>query len=96
MDAFADEQRPARYLVELTGLECGWEDIQALTANLRSAAEGLGGSVRFLRSVFVPEDGSCFLIYEAPSAAAAEEAALRAELAVERVHESLTLSLSSD
>jgi uncharacterized protein DUF4242 len=96
MDAFGDEQRATRYLVELTRPDAGWEDIQAMTASLRSAAEELGGSVRFLRSVFVPEDGSCLLIYEAPSAAAAEEAASRAQLAVERVHEALALSVSSD
>ena len=94
MDAFANEQRPTRYLVELTRPDAGWEDIQALTASLRSAAAELGGSVRLLRSVFVPDDGSCLLIYEAPSAAAAEEAARRGEVGIGRVRESLTLSVA--
>ncbi len=51
----------------------------------RRAAEvlGAGGApVRFLRSVYVPEDDTCFLLYEAPAedivAAALARAGLRA------------------
>jgi hypothetical protein len=44
-----------------------------------------GTPVRYLRSIFVPEDEICFLLYEAGSADAVREAALRARLPVERV-----------
>jgi hypothetical protein len=98
-DAYDGEQRSTKYLVELTRPESGWEDMQAVTARLRAAADELGelgGNVRFLRSVFVPEDESCFLIYEADSAAMASEAARRAELAVGRVQEALVLTPTAE
>lgn len=38
--------------------------------------------MRFLRSVFVPEDGTCFCLYEAPSAEDVHEAVRRAALPV--------------
>ena len=39
-----------------------------------------GRSVRCLRSIFVPEDETCFLLYEAPAAEVVEEAVRRAGL----------------
>ena len=44
-----------------------------------------GTPVRYLRSIFVPEDETCFLLYEAGSADAVRQAALRAGLAFERI-----------
>lgn len=79
---------PRRYLIELTPHESGFDDIRALTDRARAAAEELaraGSPVRFLRSVFVPEDGSCFLLFEAASVQQAQQAATRAQLAVRRV-----------
>jgi hypothetical protein len=76
---------PGRYLVELTQSKSGFDDIQALAARSRTACDELsreGTPVRFLRSVFVPEDGSCFLLLEAPSAQDAGLAVRRAELGV--------------
>jgi hypothetical protein len=52
-----------------------------------------GTPVRFLRSVFVPEDESCFFLYEGPSAEVVRDAAGRAELAVAQVDETITLEL---
>jgi hypothetical protein len=46
--------------------------------------------VRFLRSVFVPEDESCFYLYEAASADDVREAARRAELPVDHVVEAIS------
>lgn len=43
--------------------------------------------VRFVRSIFVPEDETCFYLFEAPSVEAVREAAHRAGLQVERVSE---------
>jgi hypothetical protein len=47
--------------------------------------------VRFLRSIFVPEDGACFLLYEGPSAQSVRAAALRAKLGVQRVEAAMRL-----
>ena len=59
-----------RYLVELVDTADGLTAIQSISARARRAAAevaGGGQGVRFLRVVFVPEDGSCFLLYEAES-----------------------------
>ncbi len=56
----------------------------------RLAAEELtreGTPVRYLRSIFVPEDETCFFLYEAGSAAAVREAARRSTLSFEHVAE---------
>jgi hypothetical protein len=50
-----------------------------------------GEQVRFLRSIFVPEDDTCFFLYEGSSARAVRAAALRADLGVTRVDEALRL-----
>jgi hypothetical protein len=57
----------------------------------RSAAELTreGTPVRYLRSIFVPEDETCFFLYEAASADAVREVARRAQLSFERVTEAL-------
>lgn len=44
-----------------------------------------GRPVRLLRSIFVPEDETCFHLYEADSAEDVREAARRADLPFERV-----------
>jgi Protein of unknown function (DUF4242) len=53
----------------------------------RRAAERLtheGTPVRHLRSIFVPEDETCFFLFEADDADAAQEAARASELPFER------------
>jgi hypothetical protein len=45
--------------------------------------------VRFLQSIFVPEDEICFYLYEARSADAVCEAASRAGLRFERITEAV-------
>jgi hypothetical protein len=49
----------------------------------RLKAEGI--PVRFRRSIFVPEEDSCFFLYEGPSVEAVREAARRAALTIEDV-----------
>lgn len=61
----------------------------------RVAAEELtreGTPVRFLRSIFVPEDETGFYLCEAASVEAVRELAKRAALPVERVVEAATRS----
>jgi hypothetical protein len=86
---------PVRYLVELRPTESGFEEIQALGAGSRAASEELsrnGTPVRFLRSVFVPEDGSCLLVFEGASREAVLQACRRAGIVPERISEALDLN----
>ena len=50
-----------------------------------------GIPVRFLRSVFVPEDESCFFLYEGPNTDAVRDAAGRAELTVAHIDKTIGL-----
>ena len=91
----AQEKHPlTRYVVDLRRPGLGWKGVRALGDGLRAAAAELracGTEVRFLRTVHVPEDDSCFLLFEAPSAAVAGEAVRRATPAAERVVEVLRI-----
>ena len=63
----------------------------------RAGAEELtreGTPVRYLRSIFVPEDETCFFLYDGASADAVREAATRAGLPFERVAGVITSSSS--
>lgn len=67
--------------------------MQELGARARRASEQMqseGRRIRFVRSVFVPEDETCFCLYEATSAADAREAARRAALPCDGVAEAIT------
>lgn len=85
-----------RYTVELHLPRTGWEDLQEAAARARQATEQMrreGEHVRFLRSIFVPEDDACFFLYEGSSAQSVRDAAVRAELGVRRVDAALQLDL---
>jgi hypothetical protein len=82
----------AEYLVELYVARDDAAALERGAAQARRAAEELtreGTSVRFLRSIFVPEDETCFYLYEAASAAAVRDAVGRAALSFERVVEAV-------
>jgi hypothetical protein len=86
----------ARYLVELEPPSTGWGDLQQLTARARAAVEELRGegmAVRFLRSIYVPEDESCFFLYEGDSVASVGAAGRRAQLQIVRIAETLRAEL---
>jgi len=73
----------ARYTLELAPPDGGWSGLEAATARARQAAAAMrdeGTQVRFLRSIFVPEDETCFFLFEAPSAEDVLVAAGRAAL----------------
>jgi hypothetical protein len=77
-----------RYLVELRRPELGWSDLGTVADHAREAAGRLtrvGRPVRFLRSVYVPEDGTCVFLYEGRSAADVRLAAEELEITVDRV-----------
>jgi uncharacterized protein DUF4242 len=79
----------SRYTVELRLPDAGCADVQEAAARARAATEG--EPVRFLRSIFVPEDDTCFLLFEGPSAESVRDAALRAQLGPRRVEAALRL-----
>ena len=74
-----------RFLLELKADDNGFADIQAMSDRSRAACAQMSAEnlpVRFLRSLFVPEQGTCFLLFEAGSAPAVAEAARRAAVPV--------------
>jgi hypothetical protein len=83
----------ARYTVELRPPEGGWPALQQTSDRARRAAEEMcreGTPVRLLRSIFVPEDDTCFFLYEGPSADAVRVAVSRAQLGAEQVRQTIT------
>ena len=78
----------AEFLVELYAACTDGAAADRSAERARLAAEDLrrvGIGVRFLRSIFVPEDETCLLFYEALSAADVQEAVTRAGLPFERI-----------
>ena len=76
------------YLVELYLPRTDTAVVERSAERARLGAELLtraGTPVRFVRSIFVPEDETCFVIYEAASTGAVRAAAARAGLRFERV-----------
>lgn len=82
----------AEFLVELYVSRADAAAAERSGQSARCAAEELalqGIPVRYVRSIFVPEDETCFLLYEADSADVVRAAARRAELTFERVAEAI-------
>ena len=80
----------AEFLVEVYVSRLDAEAAERGAARARRAAERLtrrGMPVRYLRGLFVPEDETCFLLYEAGSLEAVREAARCAGLACEHAAE---------
>ena len=78
----------AEFLVELYVPRTDDAAVKRGAANARRAAKKLtreGTPIRYLRSIFVPEDEICFYLYEAETADAVREAMRRADLRFERV-----------
>jgi Protein of unknown function (DUF4242) len=83
----------AEFLIELYVSHADSDVVERGANSARLAAEELtreGTPVRCLRSIFVPEDETCFFLFEAASAEAVREAARRAALPFERVTEVVT------
>ena len=77
-----------RYLVEEFSAGLGEQELRQAAVRARAAAQELtseGTPVRYLRSLFVPDDELCLWLYEATSAEAVGEATRRAAIEVERV-----------
>ena len=75
-----DQSRLGRFLIELRDSADGYEDIEAVSARSRAACDEMAADmsvIRLVRSVFLPEDGSCLLLFEATSAPLVAEVAQR-------------------
>jgi hypothetical protein len=82
----------AEFLVELFVSRSNAAAVEGDGARARLSAEELtreGTPVRYVRSIFVPEDETCFLVYEARSSEAVCAAVKRACLPFERVIEAV-------
>lgn len=80
----------AEFLVEVYVSRADAAAVERSAERARLAAEALiqeGIPVRYLRSIFVPEDETCFFLYEAASVEGVHVAARRAALSFERVAE---------
>jgi hypothetical protein len=78
----------AEFLVELYVSRADADGGERETCRARHAAAALtaeGQPVRLVRSIFVPEDETCFLLVEADTAELVREAATRAAVLYERV-----------
>ena len=72
------------FLAELFSEADDFDGRSALVQRSREAAEA-SVDVRFVRSMFVPDDEICFLVFEAESAAAVARLAEPARLPVDRI-----------
>ena len=76
------------YVVEAYMPRSHAQQARAAGRRARAAAEELsreGEPIRYVRTTFLPEDETCFHVFEAPSAEVVEAASSRAELGRARV-----------
>ncbi|MEJ7791881.1 MAG: nickel-binding protein [Gaiellaceae bacterium] len=82
----------AEFLVELYVARTDAAGAERNGKSARRAAEELtreGVEVQYVRSIFVPDDETCYLLFEARSADVVREAARRADLPFDRVAEAV-------
>jgi len=80
------------YLAELYVPRSGSDGVRDAAARARTAADELrrtGTAVRFLRSIFVPAEETCFLLYEAESPESVRRAGVLAGIAPDRILEAV-------
>jgi hypothetical protein len=78
------------FLVETYLPRQGSETLAEVVARAKAAARAMrsdGVDVRYVRPIFVPEDETCFHLFEAPSAAAVSEVSRLASLTFDRIVE---------
>jgi hypothetical protein len=79
-----------QYLVEAYTPKRDRKDLAAIVAQVRRQAARMrrdGIEVRYLRPIFVPEDETCFHLFEAASADVVSELHRRARLSYDRIVE---------
>lgn len=86
-----------QFLVELYASRADGSGVERAADRARIAAEELtreGTPVHCLRSIFVPEDETWFVLCEAASAEAVQETARRADLRFDRIAEAVAPEIS--
>jgi muconolactone delta-isomerase len=86
------------YLLELYAPNATPQAVRDAAAHAQQAAHELcaeGTSIRYLRSVFVPDDETCFHLYAADSIETLHAAAARAGLSDGRIVEAITATARS-
>jgi Nickel responsive protein SCO4226-like len=81
------------FLVEMYVTRDGAQTVAQATKRARTAADALtqdGTGVSHLRSIFVPRDETCFLLFEAETIDVVRAVAVLAELPFDRVSEAFT------
>lgn len=76
------------YLVEVYVPKSGAAGVRHAAARARETAQQLsseGIAVRYVRAIFVPEDETCFHVFEATSPEAVRAASERAEFPAQRI-----------
>ena len=82
----------AEFLVEFYVSRTNGSRVQLAADALTRA----GSALRCVRTIFVPEDETCFLLFEAPSLDDVREAARSAEITLARVSEAVTSPIVTD
>jgi hypothetical protein len=80
------------YLVELYVPVAASSGLPKVADRARRAAAEMrreGTAVHYRRSIFVPEDETCFHVFEGPSAEAVGEASRRASIEYDRIVEAM-------
>jgi hypothetical protein len=80
----------SKYLAELYLARRNGRDVDGIAARAQQAAEQLsaeGTPVRYLQSIYVPEDETWFCLFDAESIEAVAAATRRADLACDRIVE---------
>lgn len=75
------------YLIEAYVADTDIADLEARTHTTATAMSREGYAIRYLRSVLIPADETCFHLVEAASEDAVAELARRAKLVFERIVE---------
>ena len=78
----------AEFLAEVYMPRVGWPEVEAGAVRASVAASELsaaGTPVRYVRSFFLPDDETCFVLFEAETVHAVHDAAVRAGLQFDHV-----------
>src|SRR5262245_19008355 len=92
----SESTRPERYLIEAYLARGNERELAETARRARAAAEGLkgyGGPVRYVGSIFLPQEETCFYLYEAPSAEAVREVSRLAGIVPDRVADAVEIAL---
>jgi hypothetical protein len=78
----------AEFLADLYVPKTGGAAVEAIASRTRLAADELsaeGTPIRYVRSIFVPDDETCFFLFEADTVDAVYDSAARAGVKLEHV-----------